>query len=698
MGRQTRSILTGIALLSVWISIAVVPAVAQAPPRRMEPILPTAVVQGMTETKLSVTGAAPGDQCGYAVSASGNVMVVGAFGDSTRGSYAGAVFVFRFNGTAWVEEQKLLASDGQAGDFFGFSVSISGDRLIVGAFGDDSERGAAYLFEFDGTSWDEVQKLTASDSVVFHDFGISVAISGTRAVVGAFGDPVNGTFAGAAYVFDRSGAAWSESAKLNHAAAAAGDNFGISVSVQGTRVVVGADGVDGAGSSRGAAYVFERVGANWAERATLTPSDPADFDFFGQSVVVIGDRVLVGAPLDDDLGNESGSAYLFEFDGSSWGEIDKLNASDGAAGDRFGTSVAGEPNVFLVGSFAEAEMGQEAGAAYLFDLQGGVWTERTKLTATDGAEFDAYGISVAQSSGRSLIGAAGDEDATGAAYVLQLEDSQHRFLLLAETLIEVDRWGSTRGNVHSNGDVDFQRGDPSTLYGNITAVDDVDIDRDHTIAGDVTAGGSVSVHNQSSVSGTITENAAVVAVPLPSFNYFAGGPPVNVGNSDFLALAPGSYSTVDVGARGILYLYHDGNGGDYFFTDLDVRDRALIWVNSSSGPVNVNVVTDVRFHNRSWVWTTPFSDLAVLRTTFRSLRGDMDFDDSAYIRGSLIAPDGRVRFRRRGTLRGTICADTIEIDEETRIQAPSTSTPGPLLPIFRVGEVTPPGEEPELVD
>jgi len=355
-------------------------------------------------------------------------------------------------------------------------------------------------------------------------------------------------------------------------------------------------------------------------------------------------------------------------------------------------------NVFIVGAFGQSELGQEAGAAYLYDLQGGSWVERTKLTVTDGAEFDAYGISVAQSRGRSLIGAAGDDDATGAAYVLQLEATQHRYLLLAETRIVVDRWVFTSGDIHSNGSVEFMRGLPSTLTGNITSVGNVVIDRDHTIAGDVTSRGTVTISNGSTVTGIVTENTAVVPVPLPSFAYFAGGKKVNVRDGRFLAISPGSYDKVKVGRRAVLYLAHDGTTGDYFFKDLDVRDDGMVWIDTSNGPVNVNAVGRVRFSKRSWVWNTPFSDISVLRTTFRSLHGNMDFEDSVYIRGSLIAPAGRVRFKRRGYLRGTICADEIDIDRDTKISAPATLTAGPLLPIFRVGEVVPPAAVPEYRD
>jgi hypothetical protein len=190
----------------------------------------------------------------------------------------------------------------------------------------------------------ESQKLLASDVTARDNFGYSVAVSGDTAVVGAYGDGDNGSESGSAYVFRYDGSDWVEEAKLTASDGAAGDHFGFSVAVSGGTAVVGAGRDDDSGSSSGSAYVFRYEGSDWVEEAKLTASDGAAFDWFGVLVAVSGDTAVVGAFGDDDSGSNSGSAYVFRYDGSDWVEEAKLTASDAAPspsfGARFGMSVA----------------------------------------------------------------------------------------------------------------------------------------------------------------------------------------------------------------------------------------------------------------------------------------------------------------------------------------------------------------------
>ena len=253
-------------------------------------------------------------------------------------------------------EFKIIAGDGAAGDFFGLSVSIDGDYAIVGAHLDDdnaSASGSAYIFRRFGTSWLEEAKLTASDGAVNDLFGRSVSLSGDRAIVGARGDDDNGSSSGSAYIFRRVGTVWTQEAKLTASDGQAGDRFGFSVSVDGDRAIVGADGDDDNGSNSGSAYIFRRFGTSWLEEAKLTASDGAAFDRFGFSVSLSGDRAIVGARVDDDNGSASGSAYIFRRFGTSWLEEAKLTASDGAAFDQFGFSVSLSGDQAIVGAFRD---------------------------------------------------------------------------------------------------------------------------------------------------------------------------------------------------------------------------------------------------------------------------------------------------------------------------------------------------------
>ena len=215
---------------------------------------------------------------------------------------------------AQISEFKITASDGAAGDWFGFSVSISGDYAVVGAYWDDdngSSSGSAYVFKRTGTSCAQEAKLLPSDGAEFDRFGWNVSISGDYAVVGAKWDDDNGFFSGSAYVFKRTGTIWAQETKLLASDGAADDFFGNSVSISGDYAVVGAIGDDDNGSWSGSAYVFKRTGTSWAQEAKLLPSDVAASDNFGHSVSISGDYAVVGARWDDDNGTDAGSVYLY---------------------------------------------------------------------------------------------------------------------------------------------------------------------------------------------------------------------------------------------------------------------------------------------------------------------------------------------------------------------------------------------------
>jgi uncharacterized repeat protein (TIGR01451 family) len=369
-------------------------------------------------------------QFGIAVSLDGETAVIGASGDDPPGlPNAGSDYVFLRSGAVWSEQQKLLASDGAAEDRLGYSVSISGDTVVAGARVDDVlgslDAGSADVFVRSGTTWSEQQKLTASVSgAAFELFGASVSIFGDTAVIGAERDATAaGMDAGAAYVFVRSGAAWSEQQKLVASDGAAGHFFGGSVSISGDTLVVGARLAPSPGGSTGAAYVFTRSGTTWTEQQKLVASDGASGDFFAASVSISGDTVVVGAERDANAGGfEAGSAYVFVRSGTTWTQQQKLVASDGAAFDDFGFSVALDGDRAAVGAFLDDNAGGiNAGSAYVFERSGGTWTQQQKLLASDGAAVDFFGYSVSVSGTTVLVGAYADDNSgeteAGSAYV-----------------------------------------------------------------------------------------------------------------------------------------------------------------------------------------------------------------------------------------------------------------------------------------
>jgi hypothetical protein len=271
-------------------------------------------------------------------------------------------------------EVKLTASDGAIFDAFGASVAISGDYAVVGAHYDDGASGSAYIFWYNGTNWTEQDKITASDGAAGDEFGYSVAISADYAVVGACEDDDPGTDSGSAYIFKRNGTNWTEQAKINASDGAAGDWFGVSVAISDDYVVVGAEGAGDADIASGSAYIFKRNGTNWTEQAKINASDSAAYDYFGRKVAISDDCVVVSAVGDDDAGSLSGSAYIFKRYGTAWTEQAKINASDGAADDCFSYSVAISDDYAVVGAPLDSDAGFFSGSAYIYDIPIGIFS------------------------------------------------------------------------------------------------------------------------------------------------------------------------------------------------------------------------------------------------------------------------------------------------------------------------------------
>jgi uncharacterized protein (TIGR03437 family) len=336
-----------------------------------------------------------GDTFGFTVAISGDTAVVGA----NVSGVIGLVYVFVRNGKTWSEQQKLTVSDG-AQFVLIQSVAISGDTLLTGVdIFDANRQGAAFVFVRDGMKWTQQEKLTALDGATGDGFGVSVAIDGETAIVGATG----AAGGGAAYVFERSDKSWVQQQKL---AGAAGDGFGASVAISADTVVVGANFADGANSDQGVAYVFARVGTIWSLQQKLTASDGATGAGFGFSVAISGETAVVGADRADiGVKLNQGAAYIFVRGGKNWNEQQILTASDGAAFDNFGRSVAISGEKVVVGEDgADIDENRGQGAAYVFARSGTAWTQRQKLTVLGGSADDLFGASAAISEDTVVIG------------------------------------------------------------------------------------------------------------------------------------------------------------------------------------------------------------------------------------------------------------------------------------------------------
>ena len=376
------------------------------------------------EQKLTASDGTSGQQFGRSVAISGSTIVVGVPFDSFgASSNQGSVYVFKRQGGSWVEEQKLTASDGAAGDQFGHAVAISGSTIIVTApfdsIGANLNQGSAYVFNRQGGSWVETQKLTTSDGAADDRFGWSVAVSGSTLVVGAIG---SNSLQGSVYVFNRQAGNWVEEQKLTASDGETFDQFGRSIAVSGATIVVGAvfDAVDG-NTFQGSAYVFSRQGGSWVEEQKLTASDGAEGDLFSWSVAISGATIVVTAPFDTIGANfNQGSAYVFNRQGGSWVEEQKLTASDAVAFDEFGRSVAISGATIVIGAELELIGGNTAqGSAYVFNRDGRSWIETRRLTASDGADGDRFSWSLAASGSTIVVGAIGTNSFQGSAYVFE---------------------------------------------------------------------------------------------------------------------------------------------------------------------------------------------------------------------------------------------------------------------------------------
>ena len=363
------------------------------------------------------------DQFGSAVAISGDTAVVGAPYDIVSGKiHQGSVYVFIRSGDTWVQQAQLFASDGAAGDEFGWAVAIDGDTIVAGADADDvfanTDQGSAYVFTRSGTTWTEQAHLFANDgSGTDRDFfGVAVAVKGDTAIVGAYLDDfLSHVNQGSAYVFVRSGTTWTLQQHLLAGDGAAVDEFGSSVALDADTAVVGAwSKTIGSNVQQGSAYIFVRSGTNWTQQTKLTSSDGLAQDFFGVSVGISGDTAIVGADLHDVAGKaDQGAGYVFIRFGTIWTQQQELTASDGTAGDGFAHSVAISGDTAVAGAVMhDVAAAIDQGSAYVFARSGTTWTQQQQLAAADGAAGDQFGISVASNAGSLVIGAWTDDIAS----------------------------------------------------------------------------------------------------------------------------------------------------------------------------------------------------------------------------------------------------------------------------------------------
>jgi hypothetical protein len=390
-------------MILVFVGLMIAPLVL--PVRADEPaVLSTLPFDDIEEVdSLTLLGGEWGTEFGWTVALDGDTAVVGATGRYWGSPDSAFVFVRDAFGE-WTQQARLMTSDWAVHDHFGDAIAIDGDTVVIGAWGNDgnsTDSGSAYVFVRNAFGeWTEQAKLLASDGRPLDGFGWTVALDGDTVVIGAWTDGDTHWMSGSAYVFVRDAfGQWTERAKLLASDGQSGDLFGCSVAIDGDTVVIGALGDDGSTTGSGSAYVFVRdTFGQWTERAKLLASDGQFGDYFGGSVAIDGDTVVIGALGDDTDNTDSGSAYIFVREAfGEWTERSKLLASDGQPNDHFGRTVALDGDAMVIGPVWTAGFGGRA--AYLFVR--GVFGEWTEVATVDQA------FSVAIDGNIAVIGANG---------------------------------------------------------------------------------------------------------------------------------------------------------------------------------------------------------------------------------------------------------------------------------------------------
>lgn len=375
--------------------------------------------------KLVAFDAAPMDYFGKSVAVDGDTALIGAPGDDDLATDSGAAYIYvRDAAGAWSLQQKITVGESLEDDRFGYRVALDGDVAVISMNHWDffnPVANPAYVFTRDSAGvWTLQQKLTTVTGVT------SVAVNGGTIMLGAPGeDDVGATYV---YTSDSSGV-WSVQQKLVATNGKTGDGFGSAIDVDGDTATIAATGYDytGAITDSGIVYVFTRDSAAvWTQQQALLPSDPASNSGFSDTLAVSGDTILIGAWADDQIDVNAGAAYLFTRDSAGvWSEQQKFTSSDIAGGDYFGMSVDMEGDNLIVGAYGDDDNGTFSGSVYLFARDtSGVWSEQLKLLASDGIDYDYLGTAAAISGTTVLAGAELGDTAvgtsTGSAYLYDI--------------------------------------------------------------------------------------------------------------------------------------------------------------------------------------------------------------------------------------------------------------------------------------
>ncbi|MEM8599231.1 MAG: T9SS type A sorting domain-containing protein [Bacteroidota bacterium] len=621
------------------------------------------------------------DQFAYNLDLDGDRLLVGRPYDDTAGPEAGAALVYDYANGAWALSATLLPPTTTGFELAGTAVALDGDRAVLGGYLKDNYTGIAYVYERTGTAWALTATLTPSDASAGQGFGYSLALDGDRLAISALGDDTGATDAGAVYVFDYANGAWSETVKLTAAVPKQAATLGLAVDVNGNRVIAGAPiGVTTAGDG-GAAHVFTETTSGWTE-AVLQAADQNPGDRFGQSVALDGPRAVVGAYYHDAVDFQAGAAYVFDLAGTTWTESAKLLGSVTHEYQQVGSSVDVAGDRVVVGA-PSSTIRSEPGIAYVYDLDG-TWQETFRLSASDGLLGDYHGFVVALSGSRVAVGAPFTDTGaamSGTAYVYDTDGAFPMPSFVAADAITVARANALVGGLASNGSITLRKqanGYSGSYDTDVTATGAVTVDKRNAIEGDVTAGGLLTVGAGATVAGTAQGNAAVAPFALPSVGPFAPGTQnETIQAGETRTLTPGSYQRVRVKGEGTLILL----GSAYTFDELLVNRNATLILDVANGPMTLNVATrfnigaDVEVRLVSFGGANPLLSGSVTLNTTQT--ATLNIGARSNFIGTINAPSALVSVRGDASFRGAIAAREIKVSSRTAVVRHGTPVAAP---------------------
>jgi len=381
------------------------------------------------EALLLPASADPVDKIGERVAISGDTVILGAPLDDDTATDSGAAYIYTRSGTTWTLQQKLKASDAQADDGINTTAfAISGDTAVIGLQDEDTTAlaaGSIYVFTRSGTTWTEQQKIQASDAAEEDRFGVSVGIDGDTIVVGAHYEDDTDSNAGSIYVFTRSGTTWTQQQKIQPSDVAANDEFGYSVAISGDTIIAGSIWDDDTNSGSGSAYIFTRSGTTWTQQQKLTASVSETSARFGTAVTIDGDSAAVGVPFEDVSSvSDAGAVYIFTRSGTTWTEQQRIPHPNPGANDYFGNSIDIDSDNIIIGAENIDSPSSNAGKAYIYKRTGSTWNQYAILQGSNTDENDGFGSGVGIEGESAVIGSrlggTGSSSGSGFAHIFTL--------------------------------------------------------------------------------------------------------------------------------------------------------------------------------------------------------------------------------------------------------------------------------------